>query len=189
MENRARSRDGRPVLETSAVGLIALVVGIVYASLAEWVIHIRLMHRPLFRFSHFFYGHAKVHHGKYQADSTYVVGDRPHTELTLAWWAMPFPILTQVPLLAVIAVFVSVPAAVGLFVAMVLYQTSYEYLHYCMHVPRNRWVERTRGFHWINAHHVQHHLKHGTNLNIVLPIADYLFRTRQRPLGPIPTQT
>lgn len=177
------------MVEASVVGLIALIVGIVYASFAEWVIHIRFMHRPLFRFSHFFYGHAKVHHGKYQADSTYTVGGRPRTELTLAWWAMPFPLLSQAPLLAALVVFVSAPAAIGVLLALVFYQASYEYLHYCMHVPRNRWFERSRGFRWLNAHHVQHHKEHSTNLNIVLPIADYLFRTRQRPAQPAPAQT
>ena len=169
------------MLEALAIGLVALLGGLVYASFAEWVIHVRLMHHPVFRFSHFFHGHAKVHHGKYQADSTYVVGDRPPSDLTLAWWAMPFPVLFHAPFLAAIAIWVSAPAAVGLLIAFSLYQASYEFLHYCMHVPRNRWFERTSGFRWINAHHVQHHLKHGTNLNVVLPIADYLLRTRRRP--------
>lgn len=169
------------MLEAVAIGLAVFPAGIVYASFAEWVIHRNLMHRPLFRFQHFFVGHAKVHHGKYQADSTYTVGDRPLTDLTFAWWAMPFPVLLHAPALIAVAVWVSVPAAVGIFAAFTLYQASYEYLHYCMHVPRNRWFERVSAFRWIDAHHLQHHRKHGTNLNIVLPIADYLLRTRQRP--------
>ena len=37
---------------------------------------------------------------------------------------------------------------------------------------------------WIDAHHFQHHRKHNTNLNVVLPIADFLFRTRVRPPKP-----
>ena len=168
------------MLEATAIGLAVFSVGIIYASFAEWVIHRWLMHRPLFRFDHFFIGHAKVHHGNYRADSTYVVGDRPRNDLTLAWWAMPFPVLVHAPFLIAIALWVSVPAAVGLLVALSLYQTSYEYLHYCMHVPSNRWFERASAFKWINAHHLQHHRKHNTNLNIVLPIADFLLGTRQR---------
>ncbi len=168
------------MLEAIVIGLAVFAVGIVYASFAEWTIHRWLMHRPLYKFSHFFYGHAKVHHGIYQADSTYVVGDREPRELTLAWWAMPFPILLHSPLLIAIAIGVSLPAAVGLFAAFAVYQASYEYLHYCMHVPRDRWFERLGAFRWINVHHVQHHRKHNTNLNIVLPFADFLFGTRQR---------
>ena len=168
------------MLEGVAIGLAVFPAGIIYASFAEWVIHRRLMHRPFLRFNYFFIGHAKVHHGKYQADSTYVLGDRPRRDLTLTWWAMPFPVLFHVPSLTAIAVWVSAPAAAGILVAFTLYQAAYEYLHYCMHVPRNRWFEGTSAFRWINAHHMQHHRKHNTNLNIVLPIADFLLGTRQR---------
>jgi hypothetical protein len=164
-----------------AIGLVVFPVGIIYASFAEWVIHRGLMHHPFLWFKHFFNGHAKVHHRKYQGGATYSVGDRPHDDLTLAWWAMPLPTLFHVPFLLIIAVWVSAPAAVSILVAFALYQATYEYLHYCMHVPRNRWFERTGAFRWINAHHLQHHKKHNTNLNIVLPIADFLLGTRQRP--------
>ena len=168
------------MLDATAIGLAAFPAGLIYASFAEWVIHRWLMHRPLLRFDHFYVGHAKVHHGKYQADSTYVVGDRALTDLTFAWWAMPFPVLFHVPYLVALAIWVSVPAAVGVFVAFTIYQAAYEYLHYCMHVPRNRWFERVSAFQWINAHHLQHHRRHNTNLNVVLPFADFLLGTRQR---------
>ena len=100
--------------------------------------------------------------------------------------AIPCPV--PHPHLTALAVWVSAPAAVGLLIAFTLYQASYEYLHYCMHVPRSRWFERTSAFRWIDAHHLQHHRKHGTNLNIVLPIADYVLRTRQRPGRPTMSQ-
>jgi hypothetical protein len=138
------------------------------------------MHRPILRFKHFYVGHAKIHHGIYRADTTYVVGDRETVELTLAWWAMPFPILAQMPYLVAIAIWVSAPVAVGVFAAFAVYQFFYEYLHYCMHVPRDRWFEGSRAFKWIDSHHFQHHRKHSTNLNIVLPIADFVLGTRQR---------
>ena len=169
------------MLEATVITIAFFPVGVLYASFAEWAIHKRLMHQPILGIQHFYFGHAKVHHGVYKADDTYVVGDRPPRELTLAWWAMPFPIMLQIPLLAAIALIISLPGMVGFAAALVLYQFSYEYLHYCMHVPRNRWFERTRAFVWLNDHHFEHHRKHGNNLNIVLPIFDYLLRTRVRP--------
>lgn len=169
------------MIETVGIGVAFFAAGLVYASFAEWVIHSKLMHRPFLRFQHFFHSHAKVHHRKYQAGSSYAVGDRPRTDLTFAWWAMPLPVLFHVPYLLAIAIWLSVPAAVSLFVAFSLYQASYEYLHYCMHVPNGRWFERSWAFRWINEHHVQHHKKHNTNLNVVLPIADFVLRTRRLP--------
>ena len=172
------------VIAALGFGVAAFLVGIVYASLAEWVIHRWLMHRPLWRFKHFFVGHAKIHHGIYRADPTYHVGERPKSDLTFAWWAMPIPTVAHFPVIIPIAIWFSIPAAVGLVIAFSLYQTTYEVLHYYMHVPTGRWVERTWAFKWIDAHHFQHHRKHSTNLNVVLPIADFLFRTRVRPPRP-----
>ena len=169
------------MLVATVIGLAGLSAGIIYASFFEWTVHRWLMHRPLLHFKHFFIGHAKVHHGRYQADSTYTVGDRLPREITFAWWAMPFPVLLHVPMLIAIAVWVSAPAAVGLFAAFSVYQFCYEYFHYCMHVPGDRWFEQSGAFKWINAHHLQHHRKHNTNLNVVLPIADFLLGSRRRP--------
>ena len=168
------------MLEAIAIGLAVSPVAIIYSSLAEWVIHGTFMHRPLARFRHFYHGHAEVHHGIYRGDSTYVVGDRKPEEITLAWWAMPFPILFHAPILLAIAIWVSAPAAAAILCVLILYQATYEYIHYCMHVPRNRWFERSSAFKWLNAHHLQHHRKHNMNLNIVLPIFDFLLGTRQR---------
>jgi sterol desaturase/sphingolipid hydroxylase (fatty acid hydroxylase superfamily) len=50
-------------------------------------------------------------------------------------------------------------------------------MHYVMHVPRDRWIERTRVFRFLNEHHRLHHKDHNTNLNVVFPLADLLFRT------------
>lgn len=175
------------MIKALVIALAVLPVGIVYASFAEWIIHSWLMHRPFFRLRHFFHGHAKVHHRRYQSGATYAVGDRARTDLTFAWWAMPFPVLFHVPFLMAIALWLSLPAALGLLVAFILYQASYEYLHYCMHVPTGRWFEGSWVFRWIDAHHRQHHRKYGTNLNVVLPIADFLLRTRRRPHTASPT--
>ena len=174
------------MLEATAIALAIFPLGLIYASFAEWVIHKRLMHRPILSIQHFYYGHTKVHHAIYRADDTYIVGDRPVRELTLAWWAMPFPVLLQMPVVLAIGAVVSVPAGIGFAAALISYQAVYETFHYCMHVPADRWVERTPWFKWINEHHFQHHRKHTTNLNIILPIFDYVFGTRERPETAIP---
>ncbi len=165
---------------TAVACIAAFAVGIVYASLAEWTIHKFLMHRPLFNFKHFFKGHAQIHHGVYKGDETYLVGDREPRELTLAWWAMPFPIVFHLPILILLGSWFGVAVPIGLIIAFAMYQFSYEYFHYCMHVPRDRWFERTPMFQWVNEHHLQHHRKHGTNLNVVLPLADFLFGTSRK---------
>ena len=166
------------MLEAIIIVVAAFAVAVVYATFAEWVIHGTFMHKPLARFRHFYHGHAEVHHGVYGSDSTYLVGDRPRVDITLALWAMPFPVLAHMPALVVIAIFVGLPVAAGVFAALTLYQASYEYLHYCMHVPGDRWLERTRFFQFVQLHHRLHHVFYLKNLNVVVPIADFVLRTR-----------
>jgi len=60
-----------------------------------------------------------------------------------------------------------------------LYYFFYEYGHWCMHVRKRRWIERTKVFRWLDAHHRGHHRMHAKNLNVVFPLADYVLRTRR----------
>ncbi len=143
-----------------------------------------MLHRPSLGLSYLFKGHAQVHHGLYRSDSAYVTGDREPEELTLSWWLLPALVMIHIPPAIGLYLLFGLPSAFGLLAAIILYHTAFEYLHYCMHVPQGRWFERRWLFRWINDHHMQHHRKHFTNLNVVLPIADYIFGTRRRCTNP-----
>jgi hypothetical protein len=157
----------------------AFVATLIYGSFFEWAFHRYFMHLPTFGITHFFKGHAKVHHRIYQGDLTYAVGDRDPEEVTLAWWAMPILPLAHMPIMIGLYFQFGMSAAVGMFTACIFYQTAYEYLHYCMHVPQGRIIEVLPFYRWLNDHHLQHHRKHFTNLNVFIPIADYVFGTRR----------
>jgi hypothetical protein len=144
---------------------------LIYASFFEWTVHRYAMHRPvpLIHTQFFFKGHTFDHH---------LVGDRPHNDLTLGWSAA-VPTLLHTPVLIALAVWLSVPVSAGMLGAFVFYGFFYEYLHYSMHVPKDRWFESTGVFKWLNRHHLQHHRKHNSNLNVLLPFADYIMQTRR----------
>ena len=178
----------------TAIGIFVATffAGVVYASFAEWVIHKYMMHRPIFGYRHFYVAHAQVHHGKYQANPSYWLGERPPVDLTFAPWAMPFPTLFHAPYLLAIGIWVSVPAALGPLFAFMAYQGVYEYFHFCMHVPKGRWFETNAVFKFMNEHHYQHHKKANTNLNVVFPIADFILGTRRKleaPMAAKPEET
>ena len=168
------------------IGFATFLLGVVYASFAEWVIHKYMMHRPIFGYSHFYKAHAQVHHGKYQANTSYQLGDRPPVDLTFAPWAEPLPTLFHAPYLIALGIWVSIPAAVGIGLAFMAYQAVYEYFHFCFHVPKGRWFETNPVFVFMNEHHYQHHKKANTNLNVVFPIADLILRTRRKLATPMP---
>jgi sterol desaturase/sphingolipid hydroxylase (fatty acid hydroxylase superfamily) len=62
-------------------------------------------------------------------------------------------------------------------IVIALYYATYEYLHWCMHLPDNRWFENSRIFKFLNLHHRIHHKMMHKNLNVVLPFADLVWGT------------
>lgn len=170
------------------VALATLAVGVVYSSFFEWVLHKYVMHRPVWNFSYAFKAHAQTHHRKFRANHTYHLqkGDEAEAHLIrMAWWNGPALILIGVTPIALggmplafsdwWAVLVVICASAGL--SFALYYGAYEYLHWCMHKPNQRWIERTQLFRFLNEHHFLHHRHMGKNFNVVFPCADLLLGT------------
>ena len=65
----------------------------------------------------------------------------------------------------------------GILIAFSLYYGAYEYLHWCMHLPKRRRVERSGLFFRLNGHHLLHHRYMGKNFNVVFPLADLCLGT------------
>jgi hypothetical protein len=159
-----------------AVGVVAAVV---YASFFEWTLHRFVMHRPLGSFDYPFKAHALVHHRIFRADHTYhLVDERDKHTIPMAWWNGPVLVLIGVvPFVLTAWGFGRWGLALGAFLACGAYYGAYEYLHWCMHLPRRRAVERSGLFFRLNGHHVLHHRYMGKNFNVVVPLADLLLGT------------
>ena len=65
----------------------------------------------------------------------------------------------------------------GSFFACAAYYGTYEYIHWCMHLPKARRVERSWIFHRLNGHHLLHHRYMHKNFNVVCPLADLCMGT------------
>ena len=166
--------------------LVTFVVGTAYASIFEWVLHKYVMHRPIWKFRYPFETHALTHHRLFRADHSYHLQTWAGREkIGMAWWNGPTLIaLATTPFILVamcLRNFID-PHEVGAilvasFCVIAGYYAAYEYLHWCMHLPRSRWVERLHIFRRLNGHHILHHRYIGTNFNVVLPFADFLFGT------------
>ena len=155
------------------VGFIGLVL---YSSFFEWALHKYLMHTLTLPYS--FQAHALVHHGLFRADTTYHIqpGVDPK-KVTFAWWNAPLLIGLHLPLLLGLGWVFGWSVCVGGLLALALDYALYEYIHYCMHVPRNRWIERTQAFQFVHTHHYIHHRYPYQNLNVVNVLADWVMGT------------
>ncbi len=159
--------------------VIAILLSIFYVSLLEWMLHRFVMHRPLLGFIYPFEAHAKMHHRIFRADDSYhLKREEDKHKIPMAWWNGPALIfattLPAVPVGWFIGHLLLIPI-VGVICAA--YYGAYEYLHWCMHLPRKRLVERSGVFFRLNGHHLLHHRYMNRNFNVVLPVADALLGT------------
>lgn len=159
--------------------VIGLVLGIIYASFFEWVLHRYVMHRPVGKFDYAFQAHAIVHHHTFKADHTYhLIKDSDKKTIPMAWWNGPVLVAcTQVPFLIASVILGNYWFLLGSFIAGAAYYGTYEYIHWCMHLPKKRKLEKSWIFFRLNGHHLLHHRYMHKNFNVVLPLADLLLGT------------
>ena len=155
------------------------LIATVFASFFEWTLHRFVMHKRVSFFSYPFEKHALVHHQIFKADETYhLIHEKDKYTIPMAWWNGPAMIAVGIIPFAVTAWWLkSWGFITGSFIACSGYYGTYEYLHWCMHIPRKRNIERSGIFFRLNGHHLLHHRYMGKNLNVVLPLFDFLFGT------------
>jgi hypothetical protein len=160
----------------TATGFLAATV---YASFFEWILHRFIMHRPMGRFTYPFERHALVHHRIFRADPTYHLSrDEDKHTIPMAWWNGPALIAVGlIPFVAAAWFGKQWGLLCGGALVCIGYYAAYEYLHWCMHLPRRRHVERSGIFFRLNGHHLLHHRYMHKNFNVVLPLADLCLGT------------
>ena len=166
---------------TAFMGWAALgfAAGIVWGSFFEWTFHRFFMHRPVRGFTYPFRCHALTHHRIFKADETYHLQNPADAHrVPMAWWNGPALIgVCAVPFAARSWWLGRWGLLCGSLIAIATYYVAYEYLHWCMHIPKSRRVERAGIFFRVNGHHLLHHRYMNKNLNVVLPLADVCLGT------------
>lgn len=158
---------------------VGFMSGVVFASFFEWTLHRFVMHKPLRFFYYPYHTHAVIHHREFKADHTYhdVTGTKKNI-IPMAWWNGPVLVAAcAVPFLAAAWWTGRWPLLWGALTAFACYYATYEYLHWCMHLPRGRNLERSGIFFRLNGHHLLHHRYMNRNFNVVLPLADLCLGT------------
>jgi hypothetical protein len=185
----ARGTSGGFLYEVTIILFLGVLGGIVIStvqsSFFEWTLHRFWLHRPRPPAAAFT-AHTLIHHQLCKYEDTFeMVEEEQREAMTFTWWSGPLLIAISVAPWIVLAWGLS---ALGLtlpylgfliaFAATVtLYYLGYEGFHYLMHKPMFPVVERTRFFQFIKKHHRIHHARMDRNLNVLLPLADYLTGT------------
>ena len=147
---------------------------ILWCSICEWLLHKYVMHKVPFGFTYAYKAHTKVHHNIFKYDKTY------HSQSQEDIKTIPMAKWNGV----VIATLAGLPMFVFgykmfllTFTVAFCYYGVYEFIHWCMHLPKRRGVEYRWWYKKLNGHHLLHHRYMYKNYNVVLPFADLLFGT------------
>lgn len=164
------------------LNLVATCLGftlfLLYAGVFEYVFHRWVLHRPSRILPYPYQVHALLHHQVFRGDVTYHVQRKEDRDVILfQWWQAPLLLAVHVPLVGGAQVLSGLPVFWGGMTALAVYYGLYEYLHWCMHTPAGRWIERSRVFRYLDTRHRLHHQLWRMNFNVVLPIGDLLFGT------------
>jgi hypothetical protein len=158
--------------------LLAFVFYFLYASFFEWAFHKYLFHSPKYIKSTF-RAHTLVHHQRYKYEpSSYEWQEGQEKDhITMDWFALPMFVGFHLPFFWAIQWATGIPSLWGGLAAVVAYYTIYEFFHYCMHVPGNRFFETWKPYRFAKEHHRIHHKYMLQNLNVFFPLADLCLGT------------
>ena len=158
---------------------LGFLCSVVYCSFFEWTLHRYIMHRPLGKFRYPFESHALIHHRVFKADNTYhLIHPKDAQTIPMAWWNGPVLVAVGIlPFIVAAALLGHWWLLAGAVLGSAGYYGTYEYIHWCMHLPKKRNLERSGIFFRLNGHHLLHHRYMGKNFNVVLPLADLFLGT------------
>ncbi|MFO0983714.1 MAG: sterol desaturase family protein [Planctomycetota bacterium] len=158
-------------------GLAFLAVTI-YGSFFEWTLHRNIMHRRTW-IAHPFELHAMLHHKLFRHDGSYhAQNDEMKSHVTFVPRDYVLLLLVNTPVFLAAEWALQYPVLLGAWVAVLTYLAVFDILHWSFHVPNQRRMERWSWVRWLKEHHRLHHQYQNRNLNVVLPLADLVFRTR-----------
>lgn len=166
--------------------LTTFIVVVIYTSIFEWILHRYVMHQKIhflgFCFDYPYEAHHVTHHGLFKADESYHLGTRDYgvaKTIRMALWNGPvLTIIASLPSIPFSLWFNTWSITIVCAATIFAYYCTYEYIHWCMHLPKVRRVEKGTLFRRLNGHHLLHHQYKGAyNFNVVLPFADWLFGT------------
>jgi sterol desaturase/sphingolipid hydroxylase (fatty acid hydroxylase superfamily) len=156
------------------------VAALVFANVAEWFLHAKVMHRPVRLLRSVYRLHAKRHHAIYVTED---MGARESRE-----W--PFILMEPMEFLGLAVIAACVGGVVGavfgqdagwtVVAALAMYVGAYEILHLSYHLPADHPIGRNRLIRRLARHHAIHHdlgLMGKWNMNITVPLADICLRT------------
>ena len=182
-------------LPTSALEWVAhLSIGlagtILITSVLEHVIHRNLMHvkaLPAFVYKRVPFlawildEHARLHHSVYYKQFDLEPNpEGKHQNICIGFDQTIIMGMAMMPFILLVAC-VSPVASVIFCIGGLTHNRTWNLVHTQMHMPKSVFWARTPFYRFLAYHHFMHHQSPRNHLNVVLPLADFIFGTTQKP--------
>lgn len=168
--------DG-PLLWYVLWNLFGFCGALIVNSFVEWASHKFILHgNKIVKFAYEL--HDRSHHVMFRSDESYhAQNDEMKEHITFVGRDFFFFMLFTTPLWIGAEFLLQRPVLIGGAVATLLGLCAFNAWHLRMHLPSGGWFEKTRVFRFLSEHHRRHHQDTRCNLNVVFPLADWIFRT------------
>ena len=166
-----------------ALELLTVPFTLVLSNAIEWHAHRDVLHKRTRIAPVLFDRHTPVHHKLFSSDDMAITDWRELRNVLLPSFGVLAILSLQLPLLAV-ALFFGLRNIALLFLATSMgYVLAYEWLHLAYHLPADSLIGRRSSVRWLRRHHSLHHdhkLMQRWNMNVTLPLWDWLRGTVYR---------
>lgn len=154
--------------------LFSFLGALIVNSFVEWASHKFILHgNKVVKFAYEL--HDRQHHVMFRSDESYhVQNDEMKEHVRFVPRDYFLFLLVTAPIWIGAELIVQRPVMIGGVLATLCGLQAFNSWHYFMHVPANRWFEKTRLFKFLKDHHKIHHQDTRYNLNVVFPLADVI---------------
>ncbi len=160
-----------------ALELLAIPFTLVLSNAIEWHAHRDVLHKRTRVIPILFDRHTPVHHKLFSSDDMAITDWRELRNVLLPSFGVLAILSLQLPLLAVALSFGLRNVALLFLATSMGYVLAYEWLHLAYHLPADSFVGRRTTVRWLRRHHALHHdhkLMQRWNMNVTLPLWDWL---------------
>ena len=170
-----------------AVELLTIPLTFILSNAVEWRAHKHTLHQRSRLMPILYDRHTPLHHRLYQEDSLAITDWRELSMVLLPSFGIVAILSVTLPLLGVAILFGLRNVALLFTATSTGYVLLYEWLHLTYHLPVDSVVGRNRLVRRLRRHHARHHnprLMQRWNMNVTLPLWDWLRGTIYSPPAP-----
>jgi len=167
----------------SSISLISIPITLFLLFGFEWLIHKHVLHRKRFGVGELYKKHELMHHVIYTNEDMSMGSKRELYLILTPPYAAVLILIILFPLVLFLTLLFSFNVALLMLITALCFFLSYEWLHFCYHLPENHWLGRNWLITKLKKLHTNHHNPLNMkkwNFNVTFPVFDLILKTYKK---------